>query len=340
MLLVGDIGATNARLALIDRAHGLARPVREGALPSGHYAALEPLLAEFLRDAPAIEGAVLAVAGPVVNGRAELTNLGWVVEEASLGRALGTPSVRLLNDLVALALAVPHAAPDALHTLQQGTRAVGGTIAVVAPGTGMGQAFLTWDGARYRAYPSEGGHADFAPTDALQDELLGWLRGRVEHVSYERVCSGRAMPDLYDFLRERGTAPVEPWLAERLAAAEDRTAVIVEAAVDGRQASPLCVATLELFASILAAEAGNAALRLLATGGVYLGGGLPRRMVPLLAREAVLERFRRKGRLSGFLARVPLHVIVARGMALRGAAHLALSGDGLTAERVSAGTAD
>jgi glucokinase len=327
LLLVADIGATHARLALVSPQRGPAHPVREATLPSQEYPGLLELIAAFLRPAGAdVERAVLAVAGPVVGGRAELTNLGWTVDEATLRDALGVSSVRLLNDLVAMAYAVPHLSPDALRTLQRGTRAEGGAIGVVAPGTGLGEAFLIWDGARYRACPSEGGHADFAPADALQCELLEWLRARMRGlpVSCEHVCSGRGLPSLYDFLKERGTAPEESWLAERLAAADDRTPVIVEAALDPGAPSALCVATLELFASILAGEAGNAALRLLATAGVYLGGGMPRRILPILERPGVIDRFRRKDRMSTLLSQVPLHVIVARRVPLLGAAYAAL----------------
>ena len=326
LLLVGDIGATHARLALISRERGLARPAREANFPSRRYPSLEAVVREFLDPLPEpVDRAVFAVAGPVVHGRAELTNLGWVADEAQLGATLGVPVVRLLNDLVALAYAVPRLTPDALRTLQRGDPVECGAIAVVAPGTGLGEAFVTWRDAQYSAHPSEGGHADFAPADALQEELLAWLRGRFDRVSYERVCSGSGLPNLYDFLKARGTASEEPWLAERLAASDDRSPVIVDAAFDAKAPSALALAALELFASILAAEAGNAALHVLATGGVYLGGGMPRRILPLLERASFVEQFRDKDRMADLLVQIPLHVIVARGVALRGAAHVALT---------------
>ena len=329
MLLVGDIGATHARLALISPEHGLDQPAREAVFPSRRYDSFETLVREFLAPPPSarIERAVFAVAGPVVRGRAELTNLGWVLDEQMLRAALDVVSVSLLNDLVALAFAVPHLPPDAVRTLQRGEPEERGAIAVVAPGTGLGEASLTWEDTGYRAHPSEGGHADFAPADALQKDLLLWLWRRYDHVSCERVCSGSGLPNLYDFLKERGVAPEEAWLADRLAASDDRSPVIVDAAFDARGPCALALAALELFASILAAEAGNAALRVLATGGVYLGGGMPRRILPLLERPSFLERFRQKGRMSDVVEQIPLHVIVARGAALRGAAYLALAGD-------------
>lgn len=325
-MIVGDVGATHARLALISREHGLARPLREANLPSQRYDSLEPVVREFLSPAPAepIERAAFAVAGPVVHGRADLTNLGWTVDERQLCAALRIPVVRLLNDVVALAYAVPELAPEAVRTLQQGERVDGGTIAVVAPGTGLGEAFLTWDGAAYRAYPTEAGHADFAPGDSLQEELLAWMRSRVDPVSTEHVCSGSGIPNLYDFLKARGTIPEEPALADRLAAASDRSPVIVDAAFDPQRPSALALAAVELFATILAGEAGNAALRLLATGGVYLGGGMPRRVLSLLERRSFTERFRRRDRMDDLVSRIPLHVIVVRGAALRGAAYAAL----------------
>jgi glucokinase len=325
-MIVGDVGATHARLAMISREHGLTEPLREANLSSRRYDGLATVVREFLSPPPPepIERAAFAVAGPVVHGRAELTNLGWTVDERELSAGLGIPVVRLLNDVVALAYAVPQLGPDALRTLQRGDRVEGGTIAVIAPGTGLGEGFLTWDGAGYRAYPTEAGHADFAPADALQEELLEWMRGRFDPVSSEHVCSGSGIPNLYDFMKARGTHAEDPCLADRLAAASDRSPIIVDAAFDPHKASALAFAAVELFAAILAAEAGNAALRVLATGGVYLGGGMPRRVLPLLERPGFLERFRRRDRMDDLVGRIPLHVIVARGLALRGAAHAAL----------------
>ncbi len=326
-LVIADVGATNSRLALV--ADGDAGPVilRETTLRSRDHSGLEDPLSDFLRGAaPSPERAVLAVAGPVVDGRAELTNLGWTLEEGRLAQALGLRSVRLVNDLVAMAWAVPTLGPESLVTLQRGEPAGQGARALVAPGTGLGQAFLTWDGAGYRPHPSEGGHADFAPMDELQDHLLDYLRARYPHVSVERVCSGRALPDLYAYLKEHRMAAESPEVGARLTTEEDRTRVIVEAALATSRPCPLSLATLELFTEILAAEAGNLALRVLATGGVYLGGGLPRRMLPLLERPAFLERFARKGRLAPLLAHVPLHVIARPNVGLLGAIRCALTG--------------
>jgi len=323
-VLVGDIGGTNSRLALLTPNAGPTRPIRAATLPTRQYSSVEELAAAFLGPSPPVlAGAVFAVAGPVVGGRVELTNVGWTLDEKTLAARFGG-SVRLLNDLVAMAYSIPHLGPDGIQTLQTGEPNEHGAIGLVAPGTGLGEAFLVWDGARYRPQPSEGGHADFAPTDGLQRELLAWLSARHDHVSYERVCSGRGLPNLYSFLRERSVAPETAEVAARLTAVNDPTPVIIEAALARPRPCPLSLATVELFTSILAAEAGNAALRVMATGGVYLGGGLPRRLVSVLAEPAFARRFCAKGRLSAVLSRVPLHVIPEPGAALLGAGHYAL----------------
>jgi glucokinase len=327
MILVGDIGGTHTRLALVSPEASAAAPVvAEQVFGSASYDGLEALVRAFLQQNPFDgEKAVFAVAGPVVGGHAELTNLGWSLSESRLRDGLRLKSVRLLNDLLATAIAVPTLPLDAMHTLQSGVPEPGGARAVVAPGTGLGEAFVVWDGTRHRAYPSEGGHADFAPADALQLELLTWMKTSFEHVSYERVCSGRGLPNLYAFLKQRGDAAEEEWLAARLANSRDQTRVISEAGMAEHERSPLCTATLELFAAILAAEAGNAALRVLATGGVYLCGGMVPPLLPILKQPAFTEIFRSKGRLGELLARVPLHVILQRETALRGAIHYALT---------------
>ena len=292
---------------------------------SRDYPGLEEIVRRFLQQTSVkVNRAVFAVAGPIVDGTALLTNLTWSVSESRLREVFGLDSVHLVNDLVAMALAVPHLPPDALRILQQGSPSAAAPQAVIAPGTGLGEAFLMWDGTRYVAHPSEGGHADFAPADQLQLELLQWLLPRMTHVSYEVVCSGRGLPLLYRFLAERSPEPEPGGLAARIDQAPDPTPLIVEAGLSTAERAPTCAATLDLFSSILAAEAGNAALRVLAMGGVYLGGGLPRRLLPILERRDFIERFRRKGRMSALLQRIPVRVIVRPNVALLGAAHYAM----------------
>jgi glucokinase len=321
MLLAGDIGGTKTNLAVFSPEDGPRAPLAEATFPSADYPSLEALVRQFSSQVDLkVEWASFGVAGPVAAGRSTITNLPWVMEERQLQEALNLSSVRLLNDLAAIAHAVPFLEPADLHTLNVGQPAPGGAMAVVAPGTGLGEAFLTWDGSRYRPHASEGGHADFAPTNPFEVELLRYLQGGFEHVSYERVCSGRGLPNIYAYLKDSGYADEPDWLTEQLAAADDPTPVIVNSALDEERPCELCVATLKAFVSILGAEAGNLALKVLASGGVYLGGGIPPRILPALQQGWFMEAFRRKGRMSGLLARVPVHVILNPKVALLGAA--------------------
>ncbi len=323
MLLVADIGGTKTNLAIFSLEAGLRAPLAEATFPSTAYPSLEALVVEFLSQVSVKpERASFGVAGPVVAGQATVTNLPWVMDEVQLQTALGLSSVHLLNDLDAIAHAVPRLEPDDLCTLNEGRAAPGGTIAVIAPGTGLGEAFLTWDGTRYRAHASEGGHADFAPTNPLEIGLLRYLQQELEleHVSYERVCSGRGLPNIYTYLKDSGYAEEPAWLGEQLAVADDPTPVIVNAAVDGERPCELCAATLNTFVSILGAEMGNLALKVLATGGVYLGGGIPPRILPTLKHERVMQAFWRKGRMSDLLTHIPVFVILNPKVALLGAA--------------------
>jgi glucokinase len=296
-------------------------PLAEATFTSSDYASLEALAAEFLTEAdlPATR-ASFGAAGPVVDGRSEVTNLPWVVDETELARALRFSHVRLLNDLDAIAHAVPVLDQADLHTLHRGDPVPHGPVAVIAPGTGLGEAFLTWDGSRHIAHASEGGHADFAPRNSTQIELLRHLMNRFEHVSYERVCSGRGLPNIYQYLRDSGHAEEPAWLRGQLATADDTTPIIADAALDDHAPCPLCVATLDTFVSILGAEAGNLALKVVATGGIYLGGGIPPRIVPILENGQFMQAFQAKGRLSDLVASIPVHIILNPKAALLGAA--------------------
>ena len=320
MLIAGDIGGTKTLLALYDAGQGPRRPVAQDEFPSARYEGLESMVEEFLaRHRARARAACLDVAGPVIDGRAQLTNLPWILEERALCSRLGLERATLLNDLRAIAHAVPHLQADELHTIKPGRAQPQGAKAVIAPGTGLGEAFLVWGGNEYIACPSEGGHVDFAPGDELQTELLRYLRARHARVGYERVCSGMGLPNIYDFLRASGRATESPALAAKLAQAADRTPLIVEAALREPGGDALCAQTLRSFVSILGAEAGNLALKVLATGGVYVGGGIAPRILPRLEDGVFAQAFVNKGRFAGLLAGIPVHVIVARA-ALLGAA--------------------
>ncbi len=299
MLLAGDIGGTKTALAVFSPDDGPHAPVVEEIFASARYPSLEALASEFLEEnGLPVDRASFGVSGPVTGGKAAATNLPWEMDEARLGKALGLRSVRLLNDLEAIARAAPFLGSEDLHTLNAGTPDPEGALAVIAPGTGLGEAFLTREGSGYRAHPSEGGHADFAPTGELELGLLQHLLDRFGHVSYERVCSGQGLPNVYGYLKEIGHAEEPSWLTEKLAAAEDPTPIIVEAASDPEAPCELCVAALDVFVSVLGAQAGNLALTVVATGGVFLGGGIPPRILPFLDRGRFAEAFGRKGRFS------------------------------------------
>jgi glucokinase len=256
----------------------------------------------------------------VVAGRARITNLPWSLAEDELAAACRLPAVHLINDLVATAWGVPELGPEDLLIINDREPEPGGTIAVIAPGTGLGEAFLAWDGRGYRAYPSEGGHADFAPVGDEQIGLLRYLAARLEHVSYEQLCSGLGLPYIYDYLKSNGLAAEPAWIADELATAPDPTPVIVRGGLDPERPCKLCRAALDCFVSILAAEAGNLALKVLAFGGVYLGGGIVPRISELLTDGRFMAAFTRKGRMAQLVASMPVRLITNPKAALLGAA--------------------
>ncbi|MCB0036761.1 MAG: glucokinase, partial [Anaerolineales bacterium] len=276
-----------------------------------------------------ISAAAFGVAGPIVNGVAKITNLSWTIDQIEVAHALdlAADKVQLLNDLEAMATAVPFLLPEDVQTLNTAEPVAQRPIAVVAPGTGLGEAFLTWNGRRYVAFPSEGGHADFAPGDSLQLRLLNYLAPQYGHVSVERVCSGIGIPNLYAFLRDEKIAEEPQWLREMMDQVDDIVPVIIQHAFDKAAAVPICVQTMEMFAHILAAEAGNMALKLLSRGGVYLGGGLPPRILPMLQAPRFMELFYGKGRFAQLMAQIPVYIILNQRTGLLGAGYAALALD-------------
>ncbi len=322
MLLAGDIGGTKTDLAVFSREAGPHVPLAQEEVHSADYPSLQALAAEFLNKVKMpVERACFDVAGPVIDGHVKITNLPWTMDEASLASDLNLKSVRLMNDLEAVAMAVPVLRPSDVPTLNAGSPVPNGAIGVIAPGTGLGESFLTWDGAKYVSHGSEGGHADFAPTDERQIGLLQYMLKRFDHVGIERVCSGMGIPNIYEFLRDIEQIPESPQTSQFIATSKDRTAAIVNAAVDPTNPSQLCVATVDTFVSILASEAANVALKVLATGGVYLAGGIPLHVLPVLQRPAFMKSFSRKGRFAELMKRIPVHVILSRAALLGAAAY-------------------
>jgi glucokinase len=317
MLLAGDIGGTKTTLALFMPEGGL-KPRGQKTFKSKEYLSLAALAAQFLAEAGAsVDRAVFGVAGPVTEGQARTTNLPWVITEAGLQDALGVREVKLLNDLEATAHGVPSLPPGDLFALND-PPAQSGTKAVVAPGTGLGEAVLFYQGGHYHVLPSEGGHAGFGPTSLLELELLRYLMGKFGHVSYERVCSGKGIPNIYGFLKKNHFAEESREMTEALRQAADPTPIIVEKAMTGE--CELSIATLNMFVSILGAEAGNLALKVMATGGIYLGGGIPPKILSKLRDGTFMASFVNKGRFADRLAQIPVYVILNQQTALFGAA--------------------
>lgn len=313
MLLVGDIGGTKTAFAVFSEEKGPHLPLAEAEVHSMDYPSLESIAKEFLaKTGLKVDHACFGVAGPVIAGRAKITNLPWIVDQASLAKELGLRGVYLLNDLEAIACAVPGLRPEDVETLSAGQRVEQANIAVIAPGTGLGEAFLTWEDGDYRAHSSEGGHADFAPADELQMRLLAFMRERLDHISYEHVCSGVGIPHVYDFFRDREKTPERPEISERIASAADRTHSIIQAALDPADASPRCAAAIETVTAIMGSEAGNLALKVLAVGGVYLAGGIPTHVRPMLRAPRFLQSFRRKGRFAEVMSRIPVHLMTGK----------------------------
>jgi glucokinase len=321
MILAGDVGGTKTALALFDEALGGLAPAREATLPSGEFPSLEAAVHRFLGDGPGVTIAAgcFGVPGPVIDGRCVTTNLPWEVEEGRLAEAIRAPRVRLLNDLEAAAYGVLMLRPGDLESLQAG-RARTGNMVLIAAGTGLGEAILVWDGRRHSAIASEGGHASFAPRNDLEIELLRYLWREHSHVSYERVLSGPGLLNIYRFLRDSGHAPEPAWLRDRMAR-EDPSAVISEVGLAGGH--PLCEKALDVFASIYGAEAGNLALKAMAVGGVFVGGGIAPQIRSKLADGGFVAAFRDKGRFADLMATIPVQLALNRRAPLLGAARVA-----------------
>ncbi len=325
MILAGDVGGTKTQLALYERGGAPRAPAVAQKLASREYPSLEALVRAFLAaSGERAECAVLGVAGPVVGGQVDATNRAWHIQATRLSAALDGARVRLLNDLETTAWSLAVLDEAELETLQTGA-SLPGNRALIAAGTGLGEALVVWDGARWHPSASEGGHADFAARDELEDELLRWLRARHGRVSYERVLSGPGLANLYRFLEETGRGAASAEVARRFADAQDPAAVVTEAALEG--SCERARMALDLFVSVYGAEAGNLALKALAVGGVYVGGGIAPRIAPFLRSRGFQRAFARKGRLSPMLERVPLRLILDDRAALWGAASVALHGD-------------
>lgn len=343
MILAGDIGGTKTRLALFDWKDERVEPLTEQVYISTDYKSFDDILSEFLNppqpepvepvegeEPPVpeanpheplkIDAACIGVAGPVIENRSQTTNLPWWLDGDALAKRFDIPTVRLLNDLEATAYGLLELRPVETTVLNAGTvPSQKRPIALIAAGTGLGEAILFWDGTHYRPIPSEGGHADFGPNSELEIELLRHLRASYLHVSWERVLSGPGLHAVYDFLRD--TKRNEPtWMAERIQV-EDPAAVIAEVGL--KKQADIGVQALDLFASIYGAEAGNLALKSMSLSGVYIGGGIAPKLLPKLQDGSFMRGFVNKGRYKKLMSSIPVRVIMNDRAALIGAAAVA-----------------
>jgi glucokinase len=318
-VLAGDVGATHTRLAIF--AGDPRVPVAFESYPSHNHAGLAEMVRAFLAQHPAaLDHACFGVAGPVRAGHVKTTNLAWPVDAAGLAHVLGLETVALINDLAANAYGLAELVPGDLEALNPGVPDPDGARVVISAGTGLGEAGVLSDGRGIRVIPTEGGHTDFGPRSELEVELYRFLAAEDAHVSYERVCSGIGLANVYRFLRRRSGTPEPPWLTTEMAR-RDASAAISRAALEQRD--PVCARALDVMVSIYGAEAGNLALKYLATGGVYVGGGIAPRILPKLRDGTFIRSFAAKGRFAALLEQVPVQVILNDDTALLGAAHYA-----------------
>jgi glucokinase len=304
-------------LALYDFINGKLVYSRDERYPAKDYSGLEEIVKEFL-GAYKVTAACFGVPGPVRDGRLRLTNLPWTLDSRELAVSLGISHVFLINDLEANGYGVAELAADQIYTLSEGDTSQIGNRALLAAGTGLGEALLIWNGHSHMPYPSEGGHADYAPRNEDEIDLLRFLKQKYNgRISQERVVSGQGLSNIYEFLREVRGIDEPVWLAERLAA-EDPNAVITELALKAK--SEICEKTMDIFVSAYGAEAGNLALKLLSVGGVYIGGGIAPRILEKLKDGRFMKAFTDKGRMSQLLINMPVRVILESRAALLGAA--------------------
>ena len=322
MILAGDVGGTKIHLALYEFAGGRLAPVHDHKFPAADHAGLDEVVKAFLSEGERakVVAACFGCPGPVRDGRLKLTNLPWTLDERELTKSLGMEHIFLINDLEANGYGIPELAPESVFTLHEGDPQSLGHRGLVSAGTGLGEALLIWDAKlqRHQPLPSEGGHGDFAARNPLEISLLEYLRRTLNgRVSLERVVSGLGIKNIYAFLRDDRKLREPKWLRDRMEA-EDPNAVIGQCAADG--SSEICAETMRMFASAYGAEAGNVALKVLAAGGIYLGGGVAPKNLQVMHNGEFMRAFLDKGRLSPLLEKVPVRIILDETCALLGAA--------------------
>ncbi|HUA16860.1 MAG TPA: glucokinase [Verrucomicrobiae bacterium] len=323
MILAGEIGATRTRLAAFNSEGNRLELVVEKTYPSQEHSGLADILPQFIRsEGIPVHSACFGVAGPVQHGRSKISNLPWTIDARELARQLKLNSVGLLNDMEAYAYGIDALDSKDFVTLNEGSAEAEGNRALISAKTGLGVAGLYWDGYRHHPFACEGGHADFAPKDELQVELLSYLQKKYGRVSYERILSGPGIRNIYEFLRDLGKAEEPAWLHDELNAAHDASPVISKFALEGKAA--ICEQTLALFVSVFGAAAGNCALHYMATGGIFIGGSIAAKIVPKMLAPAFMQSFLDKGRLESILKEMPVKIMLNDDCGLSGAARYTL----------------
>jgi len=321
MILAGDIGGTNARLAYFQPQNGRFQLVSERVFPSRDHRGLGEIMTQFLDESGTRpEAACFGIAGPVRNGRVETSNLPWVIEQSVLANQIHLAATLLINDLEASAWGIGALGIEDLVTLNPGAGSVAGNQAVVAPGTGLGEAGLFWDGSRHHVFACEGGHTDFAPRGELQIELLRFLATKFGHVSYERILSGPGLVNVYEFLCASGCGKDSAELSAAMKAG-DPAAAISQAALTGKDS--LAGKALDLWIAVYGAETSNLGLKIMSTGGLFLAGGISPKILPKLKGSLFMEAFLDKGRMRPLVEAMPVHVVTNEKAGLLGAARCA-----------------
>ncbi len=316
--LCGDIGGTKTRLAILKLDNQTVNPVAENSYSSTDFSSLTEIISEFTSQLEQpIQAAAFGVAGPILRGRCKTTNLPWIIDTNTIEQELRTPSVHLINDLEATAWGIEMLTEDEIHTLQTGSENPVGNRAVIAAGTGLGQAGILWDGTDYNPFATEGGHCDFAPGNAIEAELLASLQQNETQVCWEDLLSGPGLCAIYSFLLQRNNSPVPDWFQQQMLGGDPAAEISNRASENDDQ---LCITAMEIFARLYGAEAGNLGLKMMARGGVYLGGGIAPKILDWLQTPVFLQAFRNKGKMQQLMESMPIRVILNDRAALYGPA--------------------
>ena len=322
-ILVGDIGGTKTTLSLYDERQDYHHPIVEKSYPSNEYSSLEDIIAVFIEEEHPqnLDYASFGVAGPVVKQVAQITNLPWKIDAAVIKNTFDLKNVWLLNDLESIAYGTFVLRDEDVFVLSDKEENPAGSIAVIAPGTGLGEAFIARNADGFIVNPSEGGHSDFAPLHQLQADLLNHMLKTYDHVSFENVCSGMAFKNLYGFLKDSGKAVEPDWLTAEIKEIGDVGPVVSKYALAPVEGTEICEMTLQLFVEILAAECSNMALKMLTSGGVYIGGGIPPKILPLFEKYNFIDVYAQKGRFANLVLSFPIKIILNPRTPLLGAGY-------------------